>query len=279
QYFETGGHRAIYKDGWVAASFHGVPWQLSGSKGFKDSKWELYNVENDFSEAVDLADKMPDKLQEMIKEFDKQAEINEVYPLDDRFAERFTNAERPSLEKGRTKFSYTANVTRIPEGSAPDVYQRNHRIDAYVDIPKGQKPNGVLLAMGGSAAGLSFYLDDGKLVYGYNYFGKNYYTVASQTTIPNGKSKLSAIYTQKPFQRLKDTTGGTVELYINDKKVGYGTVDHVVPVRFSGTETLDIGADLGAPVMPAYTEKAPFKFNGEIEKVDLEIAPTQPIIK
>ncbi|EIV1733529.1 arylsulfatase [Vibrio parahaemolyticus] len=279
QYFETGGHRAIYKDGWVAASFHGVPWQLSGSKGFKDSKWELYNVEKDFSEAVDLADKMPDKLQEMIKEFDKQAEINEVYPLDDRFAERAANPERPSLTKGKTKFSYTANVTRIPEGSAPDVYQRDHRIDAYVDIPKGQQANGILLAMGGSSAGLSFYADNGKLVYGYNFFGKDYYTVKSNKAIPTGEVKLSAVYKQEPFRFLKDVNGGTVDLYINDKKVGSGKIEKVVPVRFSATETLDIGIDLGAPVMPAYTEKAPFKFSGDIEKVDLEIAPTQPIIK
>ncbi|EGQ9483916.1 arylsulfatase, partial [Vibrio parahaemolyticus] len=77
----------------------------------------------------------------------------------------------------------------------------------------------------------------------------------------------------------KDFNGGTVSLYINDQKVGAGKVDKAAPVRFSATETMDIGVDLGSPVMPAYTEKAPFKFNGDIEKVDLEIAPTQPVIK
>ncbi len=63
------------------------------------------------------------------------------------------------------------------------------------------------------------------------------------------------------------------------KKVGEGKVEKAVPVRFSATETLDIGVDLGAPVMPAYREKLPYKFNGKIKKVDLEVAPTQPIIK
>ena len=60
QYFETGGHRAIYHDGWVATAFHGVPWVLTGSSGnFDADKWELYNIDKDFSEAVDLADKEP----------------------------------------------------------------------------------------------------------------------------------------------------------------------------------------------------------------------------
>lgn len=279
QYFETGGHRAIYKDGWVAASFHGVPWQLSGSRGFENSTWELYNVAEDFSQSNDLAQQMPEKLEAMIKEFDHQAEINEVYPLDDRFAERVSNPERPSLTMGKTKFSYTASANRIPEGSAPDVYQRDHRIDAYVTIEKGQKADGILMAIGGSAAGLSFYADNGKLVYGYNFFGKGHYTTTSTENIPTGDVKLSAVYKQEPFRFLKDFNGGTVELFINDKKVGEGKVEKAVPSRFSATETLDIGVDLGAPVMPAYREKLPYKFNGQIKKVDLEVAPTQPIIK
>ncbi len=279
QYFETGGHRAIYKDGWVAAAFHGVPWQLSGSRGFENSTWELYNVAEDFSEANDLAKQMPNKLKQMIKEFDYQAEINEVYPLDDRFAERAATPDRPSLTSGKTKFSYTASVTRVPEGSAPPVYQRDHRIDAYVNIAEGQKADGVLMAMGGSSAGLSFYADNGKLVYGYNFFGKGYYTIESDSAIPTGDVKLSAVYKQEPFRYLQDFNGGSVDLYINDKKVGSGKVEQAVPVRFSATETLDIGVDLGAPVMPNYAEKVPFKFGGTIQKVDLEVAPTQPIIK
>ncbi|NIY92130.1 arylsulfatase [Vibrio diazotrophicus] len=279
QYFETGGHRAIYKDGWVAASFHGVPWQLSSSLGFKDSKWELYNVKEDFSEAVDLSKKNPEKLKELIKEFDKQAKINEVYPLDDRFTERASTPDRPSITRGKTQFSYTANVTRVPEGSAPKFYQRDHRIDAYVTVDKNQKADGVLMAIGGGSGGLSFYADNGKLVYGYNFFGKSYSSIKSDSKIPSGKVKLSAVYKQQPFRFLKDLTGGTVDLYINDKKVGSGKVEKAVPVRFSATETLDIGVDLGAPVMPTYRKKLPYQFNGVIEKVDVETAPTQPIIK
>lgn len=276
QYFEVGGHRAIYKDGWVAASFHGIPWQLTGSVGFKDSTWALYDVKSDFSEAVDLAAKEPKKLAELIGEFDRQAKLNNVYPLDDRFVERVFNPERPSLISGRTKFTYTANANRLPEGSTPQIYQRDHRIDAYVDTAGNKPADGVLLAIGGSSSGLALYAENGKLVYGYNFFGKQYYTVKSDVDIPPGEVKLSAVYKQKPFKFMKEVTGGTVELFINDKQVGAGNVDKVVPVRFSATETLDIGMDLGATVMPDYHEKAPYRFSGKIRKVDVEIAPTQP---
>lgn len=93
QYFETGGHRAIYHDGWVASSFHGVPWELNGSIGFKDNKWELYNVAKDFSQAHDLAAKEPERLASLQKLFDQEAGKFGVYPLDDRFVERALNPE------------------------------------------------------------------------------------------------------------------------------------------------------------------------------------------
>ena len=132
QYFETGGHRAIYQDGWVAASFHGVPWALTGSIGFENNPWSLYNVEEDFSQAIDLAAKHPEKLTALKALFDKEAEKYKVYPLDDRFVERGINPNRPSVVAGRTKFTYSAGTTRIPEGSAPPIYQRSHKITVSV---------------------------------------------------------------------------------------------------------------------------------------------------
>lgn len=86
RYFETGGHRALYHDGWVAASFHGAPWVLTGSVGFDDSVWELYNIEEDFSQAHDLAAENPEKLAELQALFDEEARKFDVYPLNDRLA-------------------------------------------------------------------------------------------------------------------------------------------------------------------------------------------------
>ena len=89
QYFEMLTNRAIYDNGWVAASRFGVPWQTAGREGnFLDAPWELYNVNEDFSEAVDLAAKNPDKLKELQAKFEEEAEKYNVYPLDSRMSER-----------------------------------------------------------------------------------------------------------------------------------------------------------------------------------------------
>jgi len=275
QYFETGGHRAIYDQGWVAASFHGVPWQLTGSIGFKNNEWQLYNIEKDFSQATDLASQFPKKLDELKSLFDREARQYQVYPLDDRFIERAVNPDRPSVVAGRTHFRYSSGTVRIPEGSAPPIYQRSHKITANVVIPD-EGAEGVIVAEGGSVAGYTLYIQGGKVVYEYNFFGKATYKVESNQPVPTGEVTIVVDYTQKPFKPFVESTGGPVKLSVNGQLVGEGEIENVVPGRFSATETLDIGKDLGATVSAKYREQAPFAFTGKIKQVAIEIAPTQP---
>jgi arylsulfatase len=272
QYFETGGHRAIYKDGWVAASFHGVPWALTGSLGFENNKWELYNIEKDFSQATDLATQQPEKLRDLQAVFDQEAKKFGVYPLDDRFAERGMIPDRPSVVKGRNRFRYSAGTTRIPEGSAPPIYQRGHTITARVVIPQ-TGAEGVILAEGGSSGGYTLFVQDGKVHYQYNFFGKAIYQVSSAEILSAGEMEIVLDYEQKPFKRFVETTGGPATLRINGKVVGSGMIENAVVGRFSATETLDIGVDLGATVSAAYREKAPFAFTGTIKDVTIELKP------
>lgn len=278
QYFETGGHRAIYHDGWVAAAKQGVPWELVGSKGFADSRWELYNIEEDFSQAHDLADKQPAKLKELQALFDQEARANQVYPLDDRFVERALTP-RPSIVSGRTKVRYVAGITRVPEGSALSIYQRTHSITANLAVPE-QGAEGVILAEGGSAGGFALYVNkEGRLQYDYNFFGKALYSVVSEQPLPKGKLQVQMKYEQAPFRFLVEQTGGNVELFANGKRIGQGKVDKVVPGRFSATETLDIGMDLGAPASANYREQLPYAFTGTLEDVTVEISKDRPVIK
>lgn len=278
QYFETGGHRAIYHNGWVAASFHGVPWELTGSIGFENNTWELYNVDEDFSQAVDLAAKNPQKLEELKNVFAAEAKKFGAYPLDDRFVERGINPERPSVIKGRTKFSYSAGTTRIPEGSAPPIYQRSHKITASVTVPT-DGCEGVITATGGTTGGYTLFVRDGKVHYHYNFFGKKLFQVTSDEKLPTGEVEIVLEYEQKPFRRFAETTGGTAMLSVNGKVVGNGEIPNVIIGRFSATETLDIGMDLGAVVSPAYHDREPYAFTGNIKDVTIEISPTQPLIK
>jgi arylsulfatase len=270
QYFETGGHRAIYHNGWVASAFHGVPWQVTGSIDFAKDKWELYNIDKDFSQADDLAAKEPAKLKELQSLFDREAKKFQVYPLDDRFVERAVNPARPSVIAGRNSFTYKAGTARIPEGSAPPIYQRSHRLTAQLVIPD-QKTEGVIIATGGSSAGYTLYVKDNKLVYEYNFFGKDRYRVISNQALPTGEVEVAMEYTQKPFKQFVESTGGPARLFINGKPAGEGEIANVVPGRFSATETLDIGMDLGATVSRDYEKKAPFPFTGTIKQVTVEV--------
>jgi len=263
QYFETGGHRAIYKDGWVAASFHGAPWVLQGSIGFKDNKWELYNINDDFSQSQDLASKNPEKLKELQSLFDEEAKKFNVYPLDDRFAERATTPDRPSNVRGKTRFEYSQGVTRIPEGSAPPMYARNHVITV---TGSSNGAEGVLIAEGGGGGGWALHVKNGKLYYDYNFFGKERYSVASNSTLPKGKFTVKMIYTQTSKEY---GGGGTAELFINNKPVGKGNILKVVPARYNATETLDVGRDLGGLASNSYGHKNAFK--GTIDKVVIEL--------
>ncbi|MEZ6048950.1 MAG: hypothetical protein R3C11_25915 [Planctomycetaceae bacterium] len=231
QYFETGGHRAIYHNGWVATAFQGVPWELTGSRGFDNTRWELYNINEDFSEAVDLSVEYPGKLKELQAIFDEEATKYGVYPLDDRFSERVVNPERPSVTRGRKSFTYAPGTTRIPEGSAPPIYQRSHTISAKLDLGD-EAANGVIVAEGGSSGGYVLYVHDGKLIYEYNYFGKERNKITSTEMLPSGEVEVSMDYEQSAPSGEDLAIGGKVTLTVNGSQVGMGKLPHVIPKRF-----------------------------------------------
>jgi hypothetical protein len=131
QYFEIKGNRAIYHDGWIASARHGAPWMLIGKKGdFENDKWELYDLASDFSQAIDVSDQHPGKLAELQALFEAEATKYDVFPLDDRFAERGQVADRPTISKGRKTFTLYPGTVRVPEGSAPNLKMKSHRITA-----------------------------------------------------------------------------------------------------------------------------------------------------
>jgi arylsulfatase len=91
-----------------------------------------------------------------------------------------------------------------------------------------------------------------------------------------GEVEIVLDYEQKPFKRFVETTGGPATLRVNGTVVGAGMIDNAVVGRFSATETLDIGMDLGAAVSAAYREKAPFAFTGTIRDVSIQLKEAQP---
>jgi arylsulfatase len=140
-------------------------------------------------------------------------------------------------------FSYSASTTRIPEGSAPPIYQRSHKITAKLVIPdKGAE--GVIIAEGGSSGGYTLFVQDGKIHYEYNFFGKQSYHLSSTDKLPSGEVEIVLDYEQLPFKPFVESTGGSAKLIVNGKSVAEGKLDNVVIGRFSATESMDIGTDL-----------------------------------
>src|SRR5262249_7130659 len=190
QYFEMFGNRALYDNGWIATCRHGrLPWENAGSYDWDKDQWQLYNLDEDFSESNDLSAKNPQKLKELQDLFWVEAKTYNVLPLDDRFIERADPSMRPSLIEGRTKFTYFSGVARVPESSSPGVTNKSHTISVDFQIPQ-KGGDGVLVAAGGNVAGYSLFIKNGKPTYEYNYFTVERYKVTATQPIKPGKHAL-----------------------------------------------------------------------------------------
>ena len=274
QYFELVGNRAIYKDGWMACTTPlRLPWvTVSGSEANPDDfKWELYNINEDFSQANDLAAKFPDKLKELQAAFDVEAKKFNVYPLDSSFSSRADPAIRPSLTRGRSEFIYFPGMKRIPEGSAPDFKNKSWTIAAEVDIPKGGA-SGVIGTIGGRFGGWVLLLQESKPLFAY--------ALSNQ---PNHKFKVQAAQALSPGNHVLRVVfkydgggigkGATASLLVDEKPVGEVKIPQTVAVRFSLDETFDVGEDTGTPVLEDYAGKMPFRFTGELKKFAVVLDP------
>jgi arylsulfatase len=267
------GNRAIYHDGWTACVQHSVPWELgSPPPPFEKDRWELYKVDEDFSQANDLAAKHPEKLKELQALFLKEAVKYNVLPLDDRRSERFdaSLAGRPDLMGDRKKLTVYEGMVAIAENAFINVKSKSHTITAEVDIPKdGGK--GVVICQGGRFGGWSLYLKDGKVSYVHNWFDMERYTITSKEAVPPGKATIRYEFA---YDGGKPGAGGKGTLLVNGQKVAEGRIEKTVPFAFGIDETADVGIDDATPVTEDYKAREN-KFNGKIHRVTIEIAPTK----
>jgi arylsulfatase len=269
QYFELLVNRGLYHDGWMASSRSFVPWVPDrGEFDPLTAKWELYQVDEDFSQSTDLAAKYPDKVKELEAMFWKEAERYSVLPLDWRGVERL-NAElqgRPSLASNRSQFVYFPGQIALPDGASPPVLNKSFSVTAELDIPE-QGAEGMVMNHGGLTGGYGIYLREGKAHLVYNMLAIERFTITSDP-LPKGKVTLVAdfVYDGKPGERGKPAM---VTLTANGKPVGAGKLPRTIPLQFSLGEGIDIGMDLGSAI--DFTYQLPFAFTGKIEKVTIEL--------
>jgi arylsulfatase len=270
QYFEMFGNRAIYHDGWTACVQHSVPWEL-GTKPppFEKDRWELYHIDEDFSQANDLAAKNPKKLEELQALFLKEAVKYHVLPLDDRRSERLNPlfAGRPDLMFGRKKLTVYEGMVAMTENAFINTKNASHTITAEIEIPK-EGGKGVVICQGGRFAGWSLYLKEGRPTFAYNWFDVERTTIAGKDALPAGKATIRYEFNYEGGK--KPGAGGTATLLVNGKKVAEGKIPQTVPFAFGIDETADVGVDDATPVTEDYT-LGTSRFNGRIRRIDIEV--------
>jgi len=265
QYFELATNRAIYHDGWVACSRYGLPWVTAGrGDGFLTAAWELYNIEDDFSQAVDLAKDKPEKLKELQGKFLEEAKKYEVFPLDPRFSERMDPKLRESGTPP-TSWTYYGNNVWLPEPIGPQLFPHAHTITATLDIPKGGA-EGVVTCAGAFSAGWSLYVKDKKPHFRYTAFDVADVSIPGTVEIPEGKVELKTEFTPDPASK---TGGGTLKLFVNGKPAGEGKLTRTFFRH--GLEPFEVGRDSITAVDPAYKDKGKFEFTGKIDKITFEL--------
>ena len=271
QYFEMIANRGIYNEGWYANTTppHG-PWILNAPlPPIADYKWELYNITEDYSQANDLAAKMPGKLKEMQNLFVKEAAKYNVLPLNnDTFARSL--APRPSATAGKTVFTYTGVNPGINSSNAPNVLGRSYKMTAEVDVPQGGG-DGMIATMGGRWGGWGLYMLKGKPVFNYNMLILAQYRWEGSDVLVPGKHTIAFEYT---YDGPGIAKGGSGVLKVDDKVVATGKQANSISFLQVADETFDVGIDTRTGVNDK-DYQVPFAFDGKIHKLTVNLGPMQ----
>ncbi|MGW7681386.1 arylsulfatase [Kribbella sp. NPDC054772] len=276
QYFETIGNRAMYKDGWwLAMKTERIPWVVTPEalKPYAPGVWdpdagpsELYYLPDDFTQAKDVAADHPDKVKDLKELFWHEAEQYKVLPLLATLSTFF--GMLPPLPE-QTKFEFRGDVQNVMSGMIPRIYNRSYAIQADLVVPEAGA-EGVIVAEGDHLGGFSLYVKDGRLTHSYSMMGVFLFKQVADEALPTGEVTVRMEF---DADEAKPATGGDVTLFVDDRPVGKGRMDHTVPIRFSGYAGLDIGRDNGGVVDLSYDSQKPFPFTGTVKKVVFDVKP------
>lgn len=269
QFFDIMASRGIYHDGWYAsAPGPREPWVSGIPKGIKEwspltDKWELYNIDADWSQANDLAAKNSQKLEEMKALFIDESKKYKNMPIGGGLWSTAIYHPEDAPAPTLTEWTFDAPITLMPESAAPKLGKVSSLVSMEVEVPK--KANGVLYALAGFSGGITCYIKDGYLNYEFNLF-------EVQRTKLKSKEKLAAGKAQIEIEsKLIDKIGGPMDVVmrVNGKVVGQTRVPAAMSLHFTSNATFDIGTDLDSPVSLDYYDQAPFAFNGKIGKTKI----------
>jgi arylsulfatase A-like enzyme len=264
QFFDIMASRGVYQDGWFASArgprepwVGGIPPGIKGWSPLTDT-WELYHIDEDWSQANDLAAKEPKKLEEMKALFLTESAKNKNLPIGGGLWSTALYHPEDAPASSLTEWTFDTPITGMPESAAPKLGKVSSLVTMNVDVP--EKASGVLYALAGFSGGLTCYVKDGFLCYEFNLFEVQRTKLKSKAKLPTGKVKVEV------ESKLADKIGGPmdVSLKVNGKEVAQGRMPATMSLHFTSNATFDIGIDLDSPVSLDYYDQAPFAFNGSI---------------
>lgn len=267
QYFEIMGSRSIYHDGWMAsATGPRLPWVQGAAADIETwtpdhDVWELYHLDEDWTQARDVAAEHPDKLRELQDVFLVEATKNDVLPIGGGIYVPMLHPEL-RITPPYTQWEFGGDMVRMPEIIAPRLGFHTNTVTLDIDVP--EHAEGVLYKLGSNAGGVTAFVDDGTIRYEYNLFIIRRFKIAASRPLTAGAHRIQ-IRTVRHDNSLWSPLDVTIT--IDGELAGEGTVPESAPLFFTANDCLDVGRSLGSPVSLDYRDRAPFPFTGTIERV------------
>ena len=280
QYFEMMGQWALYHEGWLLSTkVNRAPWEAFGAANtdpLNNQVLELYDLNTDFSQSQNIADKNPDKVKEMKKMFIEEAKKYQVFPMDASVATRLV-APRPNITAGRTEFVYTHPMVGLPQGDSPSILNSSYTITADIDVPEGGA-EGMILTSGGRFAGYGFYLLKGKPVFLWNMVDLERIKWEGPDALTPGKHTVEFDFKYDGLGvgtlAFNNMSGlgrpGTGTLKVDGKVVDTKKMEKTLPMILQWDESFDIGSDTLTGVNDA-DYKPPFALTAKLDKLTLKV--------
>ena len=251
QYFEMGGQRGLYHDGWKAVTHH------RAGDDYESDRWELYDLSSDYSETIDRAVDQSERLQAMIGLWWSEAARYHVLPLDDR-AQARAFARDPAAGN-RRHFTLYPGVRLLTPVAGPNFALRPFRIIARTHRTT-EGDEGVVLAYGRRAAGFTLFVQNNLLCFDYNLAGRHTLVIAP-SALPIGGHVLGC-------EISVGAEGARARLTLDDEPL----IDAALPMAFpAGFGLLSTQCGLNSPSPVSARYEAPFRFGGTLERVDIEL--------
>ena len=280
QYFEMMGQWALYHEGWLLSTkVNRAPWEAFGvanTDPLNNQVLQLYDLNKDFSQSQDLAEKYPDKIKEMKQMFIDEAKKYEVFPMDASVAARII-APRPNITAGREEFVYTRPMTGLPQGDSPLLLNTSYTITADITVPKGGA-EGMMLTSGGRFAGYGFYLLKGKPVFLWNMIDLERIKWQGKEALSPGRHIIEfdfkydglGVGTLKYNNMSGLARPGTGTLKVDGIVVQTMEMKKTIPMILQWDESFDIGEDTLTGVNDE-DYLPPFKLTAKLNKLTIKV--------